>query len=91
MLPDLKSLLQRIHPPSLDIQNDYSLLWLVRSHFYGDLRARGIKEVKVNASDPVRLIIGAFPDAKNKLDKMIKASNAKTVKDLTTAMGCQFL
>ena len=91
MIPDLKTLLQQIHPPSLDVEKDYSVLWLIRSHFHGDLRARGVEEVKAVASDSVGILLGAFPDAKNWLEKMIRASKAKTVCDFTTAIGCDLL
>ena len=45
-------------------------------------------EVQVGKDAPVKMLLGAFPDSKKWLGKMITATGAKTAFELVNGIGC---
>ena len=80
-----------LHPPSLSKKSDedYVLLWLIRSHFVVELRSRGIKCVTFNKKDEANKLLNVFPDSNVWIDAVIKYTKSTTIEQLMTRLGWQ--
>ena len=80
-----------LHPPSLSNKSDedYVLLWLIRTHFIVELRSRGIKRVTFHKLDEANKLVNVFPDANVWITAVIKYTTATTIEQLITRLGWQ--
>ena len=85
-----KDALQMIDPPSLG-KDDYSVLWVIRSHFFAELRARGIERVSVPKRMLASDMLLAFPDQGEWLRVVIRSTGANTTMDLVSKLGAPLL
>ena len=83
--------LRKLHPPSLSRQEDYVILWLIRSHFLVELRSRQISCIEVHKTVEATKLSEVFPDSHAWITTMIKHTKAKTVQELLTRLGLQII
>ena len=76
-----KSLLSSTNPVGLNKDSNYSIPWVIRSHFFAELRSRGIPALKLDDT-PVRDIIRCFPDSSGWLMELCQYKGLRTVKDV---------
>lgn len=60
----LSALFEKLRPPGIGRVSDYMMPWVIRSHIFVELRARGIDNLRVDDLT-VDELQGAFPDSGN--------------------------
>ena len=77
-----QSSLSKANPVGLNKDSNYSIPWVIRSHFFAELRSRGISALKLDDT-PVRDIIRCFPDSSGWLMELcVQNKGLRTVKDV---------
>ena len=76
-----QSLLSKANPVGLNKESNYSIPWVIRSHFFAELRSRGIPALKMDDTS-VRDILRCFPDSSGWLMELWQKKGLQTLKDV---------
>ena len=76
-----QSLLSKANPVGLNKESNYSIPWVIRSHFFAELRSRGIPALKMDDTS-VQDILRCFPDSSGWLMELWQKKGLQTLKDV---------
>jgi hypothetical protein len=76
-----QSLLSKANPVGLNKDSNYSIPWVIRSHFFAELRSRGIPALKMDDTS-VQDILRCFPDSSGWLMELWQKKGLQTLKDV---------